>query len=247
MAQVQDRQGLFDRIKRWLRGTGLAGAVVAVVVIAAVGAVAWMGSSASRQVIIERGSQAGQGADQGLAADTSPPITEDGAAGAPDSQDAGDTASAPEDAGELIVDVGGAVRHPSVVTLSAGSRVRDAIEAAGGLSDDADTTQINQAAPVADGEKVYVPHRGEAVVAPTGSGNASQVDGASGSVSDRQVNINTATVSELDELPGIGPAIAQSIVDDREENGAFSSPEDLMRVSGIGEKKYEKLASLICV
>ena len=143
----------------------------------------------------------------------------------------------------LVIDVDGAVVAPGVVEVPAGSRVADAIEAAGGLAEDADVSGINRAAPLVDGEKVYVPRVGEA--APASAGASSSSDGDEESFS--PVNINTASLSELDELPGIGPATAQAIIDDREENGPFASIEDIMRVSGIGEKKFENLAPYICV
>ena len=91
---------------------------------------------------------------------------------------------------------------------------------------------------LADGEKVYVPLEGEAV---TSSQEGSLEGGAA------PVNLNTATAEELDGLPGIGEATAQAIIEDREANGPFLSPEDLMRVSGIGEKKFERLEGLVCV
>jgi len=103
-----------------------------------------------------------------------------------------------------------------------------------------DRASINRASILQDGQKVYVPKVGEA---PQASGSATGAAATGGTL----VNINTATVEDLDGLPGVGEATAQAIVDDREANGAFASIEDLMRVSGIGEKKFEKLRDLICV
>lgn len=143
-----------------------------------------------------------------------------------------------DQAASVVVDVSGAVMDPTVVTLPEGSRVYEAIEAAGGLADDADLSALNRASVLEDGEKVYVP----AVSQDSGRGSGE----ASSSQESTLVNINLAGVDELDTLPGIGPATAQAIVDDRTENGRFASTEDLMRVSGIGEKKFEKLAPLIC-
>lgn len=147
----------------------------------------------------------------------------------------GDDEGAP---GTVVVHVDGAVAAPGVYELVAGARASDAVEAAGGLTAEADTTGINLAAPVADGEKVQVPVRGEAATA--GDGGA-QEPGTG------LVNLNTADVGELDELPGVGEATARAIVEDREANGPFSTPEDLMRVSGIGEKKFARIEGMVCV
>ena len=150
----------------------------------------------------------------------------------------------PDDHQPLYVDVGGAVRDPGLKQLSQGARVNDAIDAAGGLTEDADERQVNRAALVTDGEKIYVPELGE-------SGGLPGEGGVSGEGSSEEssglVNINTADAQLLDELPGVGPATAQAIIEDREANGPFSSPEDIMRVSGIGEKKFEKMKDALCV
>lgn len=148
---------------------------------------------------------------------------------------------------EMYVDVDGAVASPGVYRLKDGARVSQAIDAAGGLTPDADVTGLNRASKVADGQKIYVPKVGEQTVAA-----GSDVDGgaaASPGVSDATglVNINTASASELQTLSGIGPSMAQSIIDERTQNGAFTSVDDLMRVSGIGEKKFAKIKDCICV
>lgn len=149
----------------------------------------------------------------------------------------------------LTVHVDGAVASPGVyVVVGELPRVNDAIVAAGGLAEGADTTGLNLAAAVADGDKVHVPLEGEGqptgVPEPAGS---SQASAQGGTTSSGLVNINKASVEELDALPGVGQSTAQAIVDDRDANGAFASIEDLMRVSGIGEKKFEKLKGKICV
>lgn len=142
------------------------------------------------------------------------------------------------EASTVVVHVDGAVVSAGVYELAEGARVADAVESAGGLVEGADTTSLNLAAPLSDGEKVHVPVVGEDVEE-TGTATS----GAAPSV----VNINTAGVEELDVLPGVGEATARAIVEDRETNGPFSTPEDLMRVSGIGEKKFAKLEGLIRV
>lgn len=156
---------------------------------------------------------------------------------------------------KTLVHVDGAITNPGVVELEvADPRVQDAINACGGLTEGADTSMINLAAKVSDGTKIYIPRQGEQLpsqlltapqstsVAPNPSvSNASQAP--EGSI----VNLNTATAEELQTLPGVGASTAQKILSDRSSNGPFSTPEDLMRVSGIGEKKFAKLKDRICV
>ena len=184
----------------------------------------------------------------GVVIETSEETAEDEAdAGLDDAADA-DAVTDTEDAGTssldtVVVDVDGAVANPSVVELPAGSRVADAIDAAGGLTSDADISGINRAAVLTDGEKIYIPEEGEEVSTTSSSSSSS----TSSSSSSDLVNINTADADELDTLPGVGPAIAQAIIDDREANGAFTSIEDIMRVSGIGEAKFANMKDLICV
>jgi competence protein ComEA len=143
----------------------------------------------------------------------------------------------------LIVHVVGQVNNPGVVELPEGSRIVDAIEAAGGCTDEADLTAVNLARQVVDGEQVHVPLPGEAVPTPVSAGGA--VDGASSSGG--LININTATSAELDTLPGIGPALAERILTWRADNGSFSSIDELTEVSGIGPAVFEKLRDQVTV
>ncbi|MBQ9316496.1 MAG: helix-hairpin-helix domain-containing protein [Atopobiaceae bacterium] len=150
-----------------------------------------------------------------------------------------------------VVHVDGAVASPGVVTLEGkGLRVFDAVTKAGGLLDDADTTSVNLAEPLSDGAKIHIPSEGEALVAEQGVPAAGQHEtmGATGSAEAVSlVNINTATSEELQVLSGVGEATATAIIREREANGPFAVPEDLMRVSGIGEKKFAKVRDQICV
>ena len=151
-------------------------------------------------------------------------------------------------AAEVYVDVDGAVASPGVYRLKDGARVAQAIDAAGGLALEADVTGLNRASKVVDGQKIHVPTVGEqqASIAEAGvDGGASASSGVSGTTG--LVNINTASAAELQTLSGIGPSMAQSIIDERTKNGAFASVDDLMRVSGIGEKKLAKIKDCICV
>ncbi|MDZ4654957.1 MAG: helix-hairpin-helix domain-containing protein [Coriobacteriia bacterium] len=147
----------------------------------------------------------------------------------------------------VVVHVAGAVRTPGVYELAASARVDDAIRAAGGGLGDAAIDALNLARVLTDGEQVYVPTEEEvAAGVVTGAGGASGlVAGATGSGG--LVNLNTATVADLDALPGIGPSTAQKIVDDRSANGPFATVDDLMRVSGIGAAKMGSLRDLVTV
>lgn len=154
----------------------------------------------------------------------------------------------------LVVHVAGAVLRSGVVTLPPGARVTDAIDAAGGLLSNAAPDALNLARVLADGEQIRVPTVDEIAVAggagvDSGVGSAMQGVGAGTSLPGgaAPVDLNRASVVELDSLPGIGPATAQRIVEDREANGPFRTPEDLMRVSGIGPKKFEDLKALVIV
>ena len=164
------------------------------------------------------------------------------------SDDAAGSSKKSSSAAEVYVDVDGAVASPGVYRLKEGARVSQAIDAAGGLTAEADVTGLNRASKVADGQKIYVPKVGEqqAVTAGGGAdGGAVVTSGANDAAG--LVNINTASAAELQTLSGIGPSMAQSIIDERTKNGPFASVDDLMRVSGIGEKKLAKIKDCICV
>lgn len=157
----------------------------------------------------------------------------------------------PQEPPTVVVHVDGMVANPGVYRLVGDSlRVNDAVAAAGGLAEGADTSKLNLAATVSDGEKIHVPAIGEENPAEGGAAASSSGEvspGGSEATSNGIVNINTATATELTTLPGIGEATAAEIVRDREVNGAFTSVEDLMRVSGIGEKKFAKFKDKIRV
>lgn len=145
---------------------------------------------------------------------------------------------------QVYVYVTGAVANPGVYSLDEGLRVCDAVEAAGGLAEDADASTVNLARVLSDGEHIDLPTKAE-VEAALAQGPAGGASGTAAATS--LVNINTADASALETLSGVGSATAQAIISDREQNGPFSSIEDLMRVDGIGEKKFAKLKDSICV
>jgi competence protein ComEA len=142
----------------------------------------------------------------------------------------------------IFVHVGGEVRRPGLYEVREGSRVNDAVEAAGGTTDDADLDGLNLAAKVKDGDKVLVPAKTEPGAVPQG-GPAS----ASGAQASGVVNLNAATLADLETLPGIGPALAERIIAFRTEHGGFQRVEDLLEVPGIGPKKYESLKDHVTV
>jgi competence protein ComEA len=145
-----------------------------------------------------------------------------------------------EEAGEIVVYVGGAVQNPGIYTLLLGARVHEAVLMAVPL-EEADLDVIGMARPLEDGETLYIPVRGEA-----GAETGAVWTGSSSAAG--KININRASAEELAAgLPGIGEAIARRIVDYRTANGNFSSPDELQKVSGIGEKKYAAIEALITV
>ncbi|MGY1828178.1 helix-hairpin-helix domain-containing protein [Blastococcus sp. SYSU DS0541] len=139
----------------------------------------------------------------------------------------------------VVVSVVGQVARPGLVTLAAGSRVADAVEAAGGLLPEADPASVNLAAPLAEGQQIAVGVPGAAAGGPPAAAGAG---GAGG-----RVDLNTAGVAELDALPGIGPVLAQRIIDHRARIGSFRSVEELDEVPGIGPAKAAELAELVRV
>jgi competence protein ComEA len=146
-------------------------------------------------------------------------------------------APSPSPATVILVDVAGWVRRPGVYEFAEGARVIDAIDAAGGARNGALLQSLNLAAPLVDGTQVLVPKEGATVPA-EGSGT-----GSTGSL----VNVNTATNAELETLPGIGEVIAQAIVDHRTENGPFTSVDQLLDVTGIGDATLENIRELVTV
>lgn len=160
------------------------------------------------------------------------------AAGSPSSAGPG-TASAGA-GGIVVVDVVGQVGRPGLVSLPAGSRVADAITAAGGATPEADVSLLNQARLVIDGEQIRVPRPGEVIAAAPGAAAPGAAGGAGGGVG-ALVSLNSADLATLDGLPGVGPVLAQRILDWRSEHGRFTSVDELGEVSGIGDKLMSQL------
>ncbi|WP_245634615.1 ComEA family DNA-binding protein [Janibacter limosus] len=217
-------------------------AIIGVALIVAL-AVAMLGG----RYLLARGDAApqpvtmGAGSDAGPSADTLPGAS-------PTSRTAATGATT---AARVTVHVVGEVERPGVVTLPAGSRVDDALDLAGGATSEADLSQVNLARPLVDGEQVVVPAPGEAAVgAPPGAGGPAGA-GGSGAAGpgggDTLVNLNTADLATLETLPGVGPVLAQRILDWRTEHGQFTAIEELGEVSGVGDKTYAQLSPKVTV
>ena len=140
----------------------------------------------------------------------------------------------------ITVDVKGAVKSPGIYNLPVGSRVHDAVQKAGGLTEEADSKSLNLAQKVSDEALVYVPTKGEeAVSQQTASGTTPSTS------KDKKVNLNKASLEELKQVKGLGGKRAQDIIDHREANGKFKSVDELKKVSGIGAKTIEKLKDYV--
>lgn len=214
---------LFDRIRAWREDPRIG--VAALVVLALVAGFVWY----------RIGVGAG-GASEGDA----PSASVDATATSESTETTVPSSTAPD--GEVTVHVAGAVVRPGVVTLPAGSRVIDALEAAGGGVPEADLDRLNLAAAVADGERVLVQKVGDPI-APAPPGSTGGTDPASTG----PVNLNTADLATLETLPGVGPVLAQAIIDEREERGGFRSVNELRDVRGIGDARFADLEGLVTV
>jgi competence protein ComEA len=189
-------------------------------------------------------------------------VTSDAAAAAPSDSRGGDDSAAAgggeagDSAGSVVVHVAGAVKKAGIVQLPRNSRVHQAIAAAGGATPAADLNRLNLASVLEDGQKIYVPGRGEAALPdgadplPSGgAGTGSSSSGATGGGGSTggKVNLNTAGAEELAELPKVGPVLAQRIVGWRKEHGLFKTVEELDAVDGVGPKMLETLLPLVTV
>ena len=143
-------------------------------------------------------------------------------------------------AARVVVDVVGAVRRPGLYRLEQGTRIADAVARAGGATGKADLSMVNLAAPLADGEQVVVPKHGAGGAA-AGAGAA----GTGAAATTGPVHLSTATLEQLDSLPGIGPVTAQKILDYRTKHGAFTSVDELDAVPGIGPSRMDQLQDLV--
>ncbi|MBJ3810399.1 ComEA family DNA-binding protein [Streptomyces flavofungini] len=215
----------------------------------------WTGRTQPVQPPDVVGEAAGPGGEPGPSPSPGTPPAPDGELPA---DAAGDTTGAGSGAGAaaVVVDVRGKVRSPGVQRLPGGSRVADALRAAGGVRPGTKTDGLNRARLLIDGEQIVVggpapPEPGSAAAAPPGSGpgptagaTAAGPAGGAGAAAG-PVGLNTATAEQLDTLPGVGPVLAQHIIDYRTEHGGFRSVDELREVNGIGEKRFADLQNLV--
>lgn len=243
---------VIDRLPLGLRAAaispgrhGLTGLLLLVAVAVTVAAGGWW-LARPRDEVAVRPRPVGQPVAASSPADPSgdAPATGPGIVGASATPSVGASAGP----GAVFVHVVGAVRRSGLVQLAPGSRVADAVDAAGGMTARADPASVNLARLLVDGEQVRVLRRGDSpVAAPDGAGVAGPLPGAPGAAVTGPIDLNTATVDQLDTLPGIGPVLAQRIVDWRTANGRFSSVDELAEVSGIGEATLADLRAAVTV
>jgi competence protein ComEA len=225
----RSRWGAFDPGRRGVRAL----AVVAIVVVVIAALLAWRARPRVDPVappVLDAAA-----ADASLADNPGGAGSATGAAAGPEAK--------PSAPAAVVVAVGGKVRRPGLVELPPGARVADALRAAGGANPGVDVAPLNLARKVTDGELIMVgvkPPAGAAPTAPAGPVAPGQPGAA-------MINLNTATLADLDTLPGVGPVLAQRILDAREAQGGFKAISDLREVSGIGASRYEQLKDLVTV
>lgn len=231
---------------RWVGRLPSSRLLIGIAAAAAVGSIAWLTLSASHQpaeLTLPRADSGSAGATNTVGAPASPNT------GVPTASNGGVPAASTTSIAGVVAHVAGAVNQPGVVHLAAGARVTDAVDASGGFRDDADLERINLAAPVTDGERVYVVAVGQ-TSAPTavgGTGASPSATGGATVAAPSIIDLNAATAEQLDALPGVGPATASAIVDYRTKNGPFTRVEDLLDVRGIGDAKLEALRDSVTV
>jgi competence protein ComEA len=234
-------QRFLDRVHEWREDTRFGIAIL--VLIALVAGVVWYrigigGASAGESPASPPARAQSHGAAR--------PSATDGAAASSGSAVELPTTTGKGQPSKIAVHVAGAVAHPGVVELAAGSRVIDAVEAVGGALAEGDLDRLNLAAKLADGQRVYVAKAGEADPGVPGDADLGAASGG-GTVPAGKVNLNTASEAQLENLPGIGPTYAQAIIAERQRRGGFRSVNELRTVHGIGDKRFEQLAPLVTV
>lgn len=247
----QPSRPLAETLLAWLQWFGLVRLIVTAVAVLSVGAGAYWLLRAPASPVEQTLPTASRAPVATTSAGSTSPVGSDPAAAAATTVAGALTVSVPEGPQEIVVHVAGAVVRPGVLHLRLDARVEAALAAAGGPSGDADLDALNLAEPLHDGDRLYVPHLGQAVptvVSP--SGGAPGPTGSSDSSSTAPlgpVDLNRATAEQLDSLPGVGPATAAAIVAYRDQHGPFATVDDLLRVRGIGPAKLDAIRTLVTV
>lgn len=222
----------------------------AVILAATTLGLVWHQNAGSTPSVSARTSTSSAGSVRTVASGTAEPAkgstTEKSSAPAPRGSGAKDAKSS------LVVHIAGAVLAPGIRTLANTSRLADAIAAAGGARLDADLDRVNLAAPIEDGSRIFVPIIGQPIPAVVNtsagaSGGASHSELSGSGTATALVNLNTATQAELESLPGVGPSLAQAILEQRESSGGFTSVDQLRSVHGIGDKRFSDLADKVTI
>ncbi|WP_461165166.1 helix-hairpin-helix domain-containing protein [Arthrobacter sp. R4-81] len=232
---VESADSRQPRRTRWRTGPR-AGLLVAFTAVILAGWFWWSAAANSPQVVPISAVSSAAGASQ------SPPAADSGTSVSESAADEGKEVGGVE----IVIHVAGAVHTPGVVELPTGSRIHEAIRGAGGSLPGADLDRLNLAAVVTDGQKVHVPLVGEQLSADPVNDADGDAAGSGAATTDR-MNVNTASVDELDTLPKVGPVLAQRIVDWRKEHGNFKTVEELDAVDGVGPKMLEALLLLVTV
>ncbi len=242
-------------VRAWLQWFGILRLAVTAAAVLAVGAGGYWLLRTPAAPVEQRLPMANRGSADARPSATPASVAAGGAEGDPQTTSTAPTSATsagptePSEPAEILVHVAGAVLRPGVVLLRAGARATDAVDAVGGATNDADLDAVNLAAPLRDGDRLYVPHVGQPVPSVVAaSGGFPSVAAPPGSAPPTgPVDLNRATVDELDALPGVGPATAAAIVAFRETHGPFSSVDDLLDVRGIGPAKLEAIRVLVTV
>jgi competence protein ComEA len=223
---------------RWDPGRKAAVALAFAVVAVVVATGWWLAASRPREVPISGSS--------GTSSVSSSPA--EGAVSPRGSSDPASASSSAASTAPVVVDVAGKVRHPGIYRLGAGARVYDAVRAAGGVRPGVSTLSLNLAAPVSDGEQIVVGAPGVPAASDSGgraTGTAARAPGATGSAT--VIDLNSATLEQLETLPGVGPVLGQHILDWRDAHGRFASIDQLREVSGIGDVRFAQLRPRVTV
>lgn len=238
------RPSLVEELRlRWDPGRRGTAAVAALVVVVLIGTVLWYVHSRPHELPVT-GTAPGSSSAPSASLSSSDAVPAGGAATTPGSIGASPSSTS----AQIVVDVAGKVRHPGIYTLGSGARVYDAIEAAGGTRPGVSTLSLNLAQPLVDGQQVVVgAPAGAPGAVPIGGAGVPATSGSAAGTATGPIDLNTATLEQLESLPGVGPVLGQNILDYRTAHGSFTSVDELQDVTGIGDARLAQLQPLVSV